>query len=468
MEQNTEAPQKKLWHAGTLTYTTAGLLILGFWLLWGDFPWTLKDRAVAPSATLLIKQIGVSEFVYGLIIVGFPNFTNTFLSPIISYISDRHRGRWGRRIPFLLFTTPFIVIGLYVLGLTRILGAYIHELIPAVSVHAGMLIVFCIAWVLLDFGTTLSSSLFNALANDVVPPELLGRFFGLFRMVSLGAGMIFNAWLIDKVEKHTLEIFLGVGTLYGIGLLCLCFKVKEGQYPPPPEEFPENGEFSGKVIVRVFRSVVTYFRQSFSLPYYRWYMLAVAFAALAFTPINFFSIQYAKKLEIGMDQYGIYLVITYTFSLVMSYFLGAVADKFHPLRCGITALIAYTLVMAAGWMTMGNPQYFGLIFVMHGVVSGCYFTLSASLGARLLPRALFAQFGSAVSIVSSAFSMIAGPAIGKTLDIVNHDYRYLFLFGGGITAVAVLLLYKVYHDYLGLGGDAAYQAPIPQMKGRNR
>ncbi len=455
-------PQQKLWHAGTLTYTLGGLFMLGFWLLWGDFPWTLKDRAVAPSATLLIKQIGVSEFVYGLIIVGFPNFTNTFLSPIISYISDRHRGRWGRRIPFLLFTTPFIVLGLYGLGLTRMLGTALSEAVPSIPLNTAMLIFFCISWVLLDFGTTLASSLFNALANDVVPRELLGRFFGLFRMVSLGAGMIFNAWLIDKVETYTLEIFLGVGTLYGIGLLSLCLKVKEGTYPPPPEEFPTEGEFSGRVVLKVFRSVVTYFRQSFSLPYYRWYMLAVAFAALAFTPINFFSIQYAKKLGIGMDQYGIYLVITYTFSLVLSYTLGAVADKFHPLRCGITALALYTLVMIAGWAVMGDPRYFGLVFVAHGVVSGCYFTLSASLGARLLPRALFAQFGSAVSIVSSAFAMVAGPVIGKTLDAVGHDYRYLFLFGGAITLTAALLLYKVYRGYLKLGGDAAYQAPIPE------
>ncbi len=458
----TAPPQKKLWHAGTLTYTTGGLIMLGFWLLWGDFPWTLKDRAVAPSATLLIKQIGVSEFVYGLIIVGFPNFTNTFLAPIISYISDRHRGRWGRRIPFLLFTTPFIVLGLYGLGLTRILGTALHEAAPSIPLNIAMLIFFCISWVLLDFGTTLSSSLFNALANDVVPPELLGRFFGLFRMVSLGAGMIFNAWLIDKVEKHTLEIFLGVGTLYGLGLLSLCFKVKEGKYPPPPEDFPAQDEFSGKVVMKVFRSIVTYFRQSFSLPYYRWYMLAVALAALAFTPINFFSIQYAQKLNIGMDKYGFYLVITYTFSLIMSYFFGAVADKFHPLRCGITALIAYTLVMVMGWFFMGDAGYFGLIFVLHGIVSGSYFTLSASLGARLLPRALFAQFGSAVTIINSACAMLAGPIMGKSLDMLDHNYRYLFVFGGIITLTAALLLYKVYRNFLQHGGDAAYNAPVPR------
>ena len=189
---NESASGKRVWRVGTLSYTAGGLFLLGIYLLGGDFPWALKDRAVSPSATLLIKQIGVSELVYGLVIIGFPNFTNLFLSPAVSYLSDRHRGRWGRRIPFLMFTTPFIVLGLYLLGFSRILGSWLHGVLPAVSEHAGMLLFFCIAWVMLDFGTTLSGSLFGALVNDVVPQELIGRFFGLFRMVSLGAGILYN------------------------------------------------------------------------------------------------------------------------------------------------------------------------------------------------------------------------------------------------------------------------------------
>ena len=74
------------------------VLLLSVWMLWGDLIWSLKDRAVGPSSTLLFKQIIDSEFLYGLIIIAFPNFTNIFLQPIIGFISDRHRGRLGRRI----------------------------------------------------------------------------------------------------------------------------------------------------------------------------------------------------------------------------------------------------------------------------------------------------------------------------------------------------------------------------------
>ncbi len=467
MEEAADAtvpPPKKLWHAGTLTYTTGGLILLGLYLLGGDFPWALKDRAVQPSATVLIKDvIGVPEVIYGLIIVSFPNFTNLVLAPIVSYVSDRHRSRWGRRIPFLMFTTPFIVTGLFLLGFTPFLGGWLHEAVPSISKQSGMLIFFCIAWVLLDFGTTLSGSLFNALVNDVVPPEMVGRFFGLFRMVSLGAGIFFNKWLFAKVETHTVWIFLGIGILYGLGLLLLCLKVKEGSYPPPVvEPPPADGRRGEGVYFRVMRSVITYFRQSFSLPYYRWYMVAVAMAALSFTPINYFAIQYAGKLGIAKQQFGHYLVITYLFSLVLSYLLGAIADRFHPLRAGIAALVGYFIVMVCGWFLLTDAANFGVIFVTHGIISGCYMTLTASLPSRLVPRELYAQFGSAVGLVNAFLLMIIGPVFGGVLDLMGCNYRLLFIIGGVIALAAILLMIKVYRNFMNRGGDTAYTAPMPE------
>lgn len=456
----------KIWRAGTLTYTTGGLVLLCFWLLWGDFPWAMKDRAVGPSATLLIKQLGVSDFLYGLIIVGFPNFTNTFLSPAISYISDRHRGRWGRRIPFLLFTTPFIVFGIYLMGLTHLLGGWLHEGIPALPEHHAKLIVFCIGWIQLDFGATLSASLFNALANDVVPKEVLGRFFALFRMVSLAAGMIYNAWLINKVENHALEILFGVGTFYGIGLLSLCWKVKEGEYPPPEAEPPLPGGAGKKrtLLLRVAHSAADYLRQSFSLPYYRWYMAASAVASLAFTPVNFFSIQYAQKLNLGMDRYGIYLVITYCCSLVISFTLGILSDRFHPLRTGLAALILYAVLMFASFALMADAGVFRS--AVHSARCGVGQLFHADRLARFAAAAsrLFAQFSSAGGIVFAAGSMVMGPALGKTLDLLHQDYRYVFLIGGFVTVAAIGLFVKIYHNYLEHGGDQGYRPPMPGIR----
>ncbi len=448
----------RIWKHGTLTYTAAGLAALFFWLLWGDFTWAMKDRAVGPSATLLIKSFGVSDFIYALVIVAFPNFTNIFLCPIISYISDRHRGKWGRRIPFLLFTTPFIVAGLIGLGFTPMLGNLLHSL-PGIAEHltleASQLIVFGLFWVLLDFGTTLAGALSGALINDVVPTEMLGRFFALFRAISLIAGMLFNFYLLGRVEAYGAWIFTGIGLLYGIGLLSLCLKVREGEYPPvEPASAAKN-------LGGIFAPILTYFRQSFSISYYRWVILAMVFGSLAAAPFNIFSIPYAKSFDMNMKFYGALLTLTYAISLVISYFLGMLADRFHPLRTSLVSLVAYLFAMAAGWIAVTGPESFGVVLVIHGVISGCYFTLSASLGQRLFPKSLFAQFSSAIAMILAVTNVAFAPLLGKLLDRLDHDYRYVFLFGCITTLAGILALYRVYRSYLACGGDAAYRPPDP-------
>lgn len=478
------AKPKKVWRAGTLVYSTGGLLLLAVWLLWGDFPWALKDRTVVPAATVLIKRIGVSELVFSLIILTFPNVTNLFLAPIISYVSDRHRGKWGRRIPFLLFTTPFIVLGMYLLGVTNLFGEWLHDAIPSLSSHAAKLLIFCVGWVFLDFGTTLSFFLFNALANDVVPEKLLGRFFALFRIISLGSGMIFNFWLFHRVATHSMEIFLAIGTFYGIGLFSMCLLVKEGKYPPPEKvEMPLGRNGKPSIFRHVMGSILAYLRQSFSIPYYRWIMIGMALSGLSFVPINSYSIQYTESLGISHQSYGIYLVATYAFSLILSFPLGALADRFHPLRTTLAALAVYALLMIAGWIMTAFPlreiaiptglrggdgapcvlrtTFYGLIFVLHGIVSGSYFTLSASLAARLFPRPLFAQFSSAAGIIDSICKGALPPILGVMID-KTLSYRLLFPFGLAITVLGFLSILEVYRRYLAYGGDENYVAPMPK------
>lgn len=91
----------------------------------------------------------------------------------------------------------------------------------------------------------------------------------------------------------------------------------------------------------VFQSVATYFRQSFSIPYYRWVIVGLVFSYLAAAPFNIFSIFYAKSLNMDMHEYGLLITLTYAVSLVMSYFLGMLADRFHPLRTSLVAQILY-------------------------------------------------------------------------------------------------------------------------------
>src|SRR4051794_6355830 len=98
------------WQVGTLTYTAGGLGTVFFWLLWGDFTLTLKERAIPQVLQVLLKDLGASDFTLGLFMSSIPAAVALVLSPIVGYRSDRHRGRWGRRLPFLLIPTPIALL----------------------------------------------------------------------------------------------------------------------------------------------------------------------------------------------------------------------------------------------------------------------------------------------------------------------------------------------------------------------
>ena len=447
----------RTWRNGTLVYTAGGLAVLFLWLMWGDFAYSMKDRATGTVAALMLKKFDVSDFLFGIIMISFPNFTNIFLCPIVSYRSDRHRGRFGRRIPYLLLTTPFIVIGLAGLGVTPLLARLIRQAVGAehISYNLTALLVFCFFWIILDFGTTLAGAIFNALATDVVPTEFLGRFFAMFRAVSLGCAFLFNYFVMGCAETHALVIFLGLAALYGIGLFSICLKVKEGEYPPP------EAETSGPPTVK--SAVKTYFRECFSLPYYRWVIMASVVAGFSVVPFNIYGIFYAKSLNMDMDFYGKVSSLICLVSFVLSFFLGWFSDRFHPIRTGMVSMALQTVILFIGGRIATTESVFAWLFLVQGISIMSYNTLMASYAPRLFPREYFAQFNSAMMLINALASVIGAPLVGKFLDLTGNYYPHLFTIGGVIGLCGLGCFVMVYRGYQRYGGDSGYIAPAPTV-----
>lgn len=438
------------WRAGTLTYTSAGLVALFAWLLWGDFAWQLKERAAVPVAQLMLRRFGASDFLVSLLVGSVPAALGMMLGPWVSVRSDRHRGPWGRRIPYLLVPTPFIVLGMAGLAWTPALGAWMHEALGASSPGADWcrLVVFTFFWGLFEIFTLVANAVFGGLINDVVPAALVGRFFGLFRAVGLLAGILFNFWLIGHAEEHFTAIFLGLAAVYGAGFTVMCLRVKEGDYPPAPLAAPGEGRMEG---------VKAYVRECFSRPFYLWVFLALMLGNLAAGPVNSFSVFYAKSIGMDMGAYGKLLVATYVASFALSFLLGWLADKFHPIRLGLAAIGLYAAAMLWGGIAATDTSRFGAAFIAHGVLTGSFITGTASLGQRLFPAGKFAQFASAAGILGALGYVVLPPATGLWLDLTGHVYRHTFTASGVLALLALGAFGKVYQHYRRLGGDAGYR-----------
>jgi MFS family permease len=454
-EKTSQPRPRKTWSAGTLTYTAGGLAALFAWLLFGDFSWSMQDRSLGQMGAWYLKHIQVSNFVFGFVIITVPNLLAMVFTPVVCYRSDRHRGRFGRRIPFLIVTAGVASVCMIGMGFCPFIGPWVNGIFGGAEGGARTATVWCFAlfWGTFMFCNTTSKQLFDGLANDVVPRQFIGRFYGLFRAISLMDGIIFGYFIFGHVEKFYTLILCVVGAVYGLSFTGVCLKVKEGAYPPPPPA-PAGGAPGS-----LAGSVKTYGRECFSNPYYIGVFVLITLGMVTFQPVNIFSIPFANSLGISMDTYGKCLAITYGCSFALSYFIGWLSDKFHPLRMSMIFLLIYAVTTALGaWRATATAPYMAVL-IAHGVTSGCYFTSAASLGLRLYPGSRFAQFASAAGIFTALANMTVAPAVGKLIDATGNNYRHSYLTGSVLALLALGVAAWVRARVMRLGGYKDYVAP---------
>ncbi|NBS84565.1 MAG: MFS transporter, partial [Verrucomicrobia bacterium] len=187
-------------------------------------------EVITPSIIpLKLRHLEAPNWAIGLIITTLPGFLNMTVCPWVSYTSDRHRGPWGRRIPFILWSLPFLTLFLLMLGFSSQIGHGLHSLLPAAwGFTPASVTVICIGVFMVGFQffNMFVASVFWYLFNDVVPHALLGRFLGLFRIVTGLSGMLYNFFIFKHAETHMTEIFVAISVLYAVGMGMMCLKVK--------------------------------------------------------------------------------------------------------------------------------------------------------------------------------------------------------------------------------------------------
>ena len=313
-----------------------------------------------------------------------------------------------------------------------------------------ILVVMGCLWACFEVFCIAANTVFGGLVNDIVPQAVIGRFFGLFRAISLVAGMIFYFRIMGKAESYFMWIFIGIGVLYGVGFILMCLNLKEGDYPPPPAVAGRSR------LLPAFRS---YLKDSYGCPYYLLFFAASILSGLASNPFNIYSLFYAKSLGVSLDAFGIGIALTYAISLALAYPLGALADRFHPLFVNLVALALYAGAMVWGAFTVRNSSTYLVALVLHGVMSGIIATAGASISQRLLPRSKFTEISSAGGVLNSLMLILVAPAMGAVLDAYGHAYRLTFVAGFLIAVAALVVNFSLYRKFIAMGGAERYIAP---------
>ena len=361
---------------GTLKYSLFGLVNLFIWMLWGDFCFTLMEMLIPSLLPLFLNNHDAPNWLIGLVVGSIPAALNFVINPIVSTRSDRTRTRWGRRIPYLLFASPFVTLFLILLGWSDAIGTFLQRTVfggnvSAAAVTIGCIIVFAVGFQCFNMFV---ASIFYYIFADVVPKQFMGRFMALFRMVGTVAGFIFNGYIIKHADLHMPWIFTVVALIYLTAFGLMCLLVKEGQYPPPE---PPKGN-----------PVKTYFRECFSLSFYRWFFLAMACNDASTVCRTMFNLLFSKnELGLSLEQYGNIMSVNAVISFFLLIPMGFLVDWLHPLR---TYIAGAMLVIAANLFGFFFVQDYITFFIVAILIAIVYVIQNASklpMFVSLLPAA---------------------------------------------------------------------------------
>ena len=168
---------EKIYSVGTLRYTRRGLLVLFLWLLGGDFALVFFENIFGRFIPIYLNDLHASNTFIGVVTGSFAGLVNIFFLPNLSIASDRCRGRWGRRIPFLLLSIPCTVGSVIMIGFAPEIGAWLHgglgRWLPVGSAALTLGLLGCFA-VSFHLWNMVLVNAYNWLLRDVVPQELMG------------------------------------------------------------------------------------------------------------------------------------------------------------------------------------------------------------------------------------------------------------------------------------------------------
>lgn len=387
------------------------------WLLLGDLGIAMRDRAALPSGLELLRAGGASDTATSLLLATVPALLSMLVVPYVGWQSDRLRSRWGRRRPFLMVAAPVGCLALLGLAFSPALGSALDTLLGSLSPgpRTCRLAAFGLFWTLFDCAALCALSLFTGLVNDVVPFGWLGRFYALFRIVGLGAGIAFNTWIFALTDRHLDAILAGTGVVFAATLLLMCAMVREGPAPQPA--------------LRSAARPRDHLLACFAHRPYWWAVAVFVLASVTFNPFNTFYQFYAHASGLSKSTLGMLTALGYTVSIASAFGIGWLVDRCGAIRVSACVMALYCTTATLGYLAIGDSAAFRVFYLCHVIISGAWFTAAASMPMALFPRERFVQFNASKDLVVVAGNLVLGAVQGPVLDLSGHDYRLTLLSG---------------------------------------
>jgi maltose/moltooligosaccharide transporter len=448
-----------LFRAGTLTYTKTGLGMLFFWLLWGYFVYGLMEIIIPSLLPLILREHKASSVEISFITTSLNVIGNMIFNPIVSFRSDRSRSRYGRRRPYIVWTTPLVVLCLALIPYGPDIARYLQgvpafkallDLSPVVP-PILLISVFVMGFQIFD---TFVGAVYYYLVRDTVPEEFIGRYYGVFRVVGAIAPLLFNLFIFGHAEQYMKAIFVSIAVFYGVGIYLMCWRVKEGEFPPP-EPLPGHATSPWGRLVAAIR---LYLGDCFRHRIYWAFFLASAMTTWTGAAGAFGILFTRHELGIPLATLGRIGAVGSVLTVSTAVFWGWYADKHNPFRIvqvttllrAITPLLCFFFVHDAVTLLL-----FGIVNTLAGVG---FNVATPKMQIAVWPREKYGQFGSANSAFGSLGMIGLAVLAAKFVDWEGH-YRAQYIWVAAFGFASVFFYVWLEKEWHKLGGKDNYKAP---------
>ena len=433
------------YRAGSLLYTGRGLLLTVFFITVGAFGFFLMSSLVGALLPVEMEKLGASNTLIAVFITSIPYILNMIITPVVSFRSDRLRTALGRRIPYILWSAPFVSLFLVLIGWTPAVcaRAALPHWLP-LALLGGLSVGYQIFFLIVG-------SVIYYLFPDVIPEKFIGRFMAVFNLTGSLVGFLFPRYLLPLGERHVNWLFTGVALFYLVTIVFMCRAVREGSYPAD-----RSGEsFSPAGMVR------SYFRECYSIPFYYSFFIMMALSDVSTVCRMMFNFLYAQKnLGLTYAEFGAVMSWGGVIGVALSLPVGLLVDKFHALRVYAAGLLLVVIVNAVSFFQVRDFTSFYISSLLLAVVYTIQGAATLPCFVAILPKAYYGQFSSANALLRAAFMAACGAGGGMLFDRLK-DYQYIYAWDFLFTIGALLSFAVLYRGWKKRGGPDCYCAPLP-------
>ena len=450
----------KLDYKRTVLVGFAFLLISAFWQAYD---------AIIPL--ILTNRFGLLQSVSGAI-MSIDNVLAVFLLPLFGAISDKHKGKLGRRTPFVLFGTVAAVVSFIALTLidniqlSKVVAAGIadmsqggmsDEAFSELVREKTIEITLANPWILVGFIATLLVVLIAmatfrspavALMPDVTPRPLRSKGNAVINLLGASGaisvlilGMIFGT-SGDKYMKYTGYV-IAVCALMVLALIVFMLTVKEKKWAEeadkieaetqPTSESVSDGEIKKNRLTR---------------PELKSLLLILASVALWYIGYNSITSKYSVYAENVLHfDFNLTLIVAQAAAIVSFIPVGIISSRFGRRKTILAGVLMLTLAFFIGnFVTASSPELLMYpIFALAGIGWATINVNSFPMVVELATGSNIGKYTGYYYTASMAAQVITPILSGAIMDLFGGSMRPLFPYATVFVALSFVTMFFVKH-----------------------